>query len=93
MLSRFHFLRLFKDLHGITPMEYLSNCRTDAAVRLLRSGTHSVGEVASLVGFQSRTTLFRQIKARYGCAPQGHLKKSAITGEAEEVRRPTRPAH
>jgi len=71
MLSRFHFLRVFKELYGITPMEYLSRCRVDAAVRLLRSGDHSGGEVAAMVGFQSRTTLFRQMKTRHGLAPRG----------------------
>jgi len=80
MLSRFHFLRVFRELYGITPMEYLSRCRVDAAVRLLRSGDHSVGEVAAMVGFQSRTTLFRQMKARHGLAPLVQLRKRSASG-------------
>ncbi len=79
MLSRFHFLRVFKDLYGITPMEYLTRCRVDAAVRLLQSGDHSVGEVSAMVGFQSRTTLFRQLKARHGSAPLGYRRKPSGT--------------
>ena len=93
MLSRFHFLRVFKDLYGITPMEYLTRCRVDAAVRLLQSGTHSVGEVAAMVGFQSRTTLFRQVKARYGFAPLGHKQTPSTLGAAQRLTDPTRPAH
>ena len=92
MLSRFHFLRLFRELYGITPMEYLRNCRLDAAVRLLQSGTHSVGEVAGLVGFQSRTTFFRQMKARFAIPPQAHLRKLRIDDETQYVGGAPRPA-
>ena len=62
-LSPFHFLRTFKALHGVTPSTYLSRKRTGAAVRLISEAKWTLTEIAELVGFGSRTTLFRHLRA------------------------------
>ena len=62
-LSPFHFLRTFKALHGLTPAAYLSRKRTRAAQRLIAEGRWTLTQVSELVGFGSRTTLFRQLRA------------------------------
>ena len=49
-LSKFHFLRLFTELHGITPHAYLQRKRARAARRLLATGRLSAGEVAGKAG-------------------------------------------
>ncbi len=61
-LSKFHFLRLFTELHGITPHAYLQRKRVLAARRLLESTSCSGAQVARRVGFQSRSTMARQMK-------------------------------
>jgi AraC family transcriptional regulator len=61
-LSKFHFLRLFTELHGITPHAYLQRKRALAASRLLESTDMTASQVASRVGFQSRSTLVRQLR-------------------------------
>ncbi len=68
-LSSFHCLRVFKAVLGTTPIAYLNERRVQTAQRLLRASKHSVGEVAALVGFQSRSTLFRWMKRTLGAAP------------------------
>jgi len=62
-LSRFHLLRTFKAVHGVTPSVYLNRKRTRAACRLLATTSMSVTEVADAVGFGTRSTLFRQLRA------------------------------
>jgi len=62
-LSPFHFLRTFKALYGVTPSAYLSRKRTGAALRLIREAKWTLTEIAELVGFGSRTTLFRHLRA------------------------------
>ncbi len=61
-LSKFHFLRLFTELHGITPHAYLQKKRALAAARLLESTALGAGQVAERVGFNSRSTMARQLR-------------------------------
>ncbi len=45
-MSKYHFLRLFKLVHGLTPHTYLQRKRIGVAVRLLESTSLTVREVA-----------------------------------------------
>jgi AraC-like DNA-binding protein len=69
-LSRHHFLRLFKQIHDVTPHEYLQRKRTAVAARLLRSSQLHVDEVVREVGFDSRSTLFRALRRFHGVTPR-----------------------
>jgi len=69
-LSRHHFLRLFKQIHEVTPHEYLQRKRTSVAARLLRSSHRQVDEVVKEVGFDSRSTLFRALRRFHGLTPR-----------------------
>jgi AraC-like DNA-binding protein len=60
-LSPFHFQRLFKALHGVTPHRYLTSLRLERARALLRHSDAPVMDVAIACGFASLgsfTTLF-----------------------------------
>ncbi len=61
-LSKFHFLRLFTELHGVTPHAYLQRKRALAAGRLLEATELSASQVAARVGFNSRSTMARQLR-------------------------------
>jgi AraC-like DNA-binding protein len=63
LLSPYYFLRTFKAVYGITPSTYLNRKRTTAALRLLAHTNWTLTEVAEQVGFGSRTTLFRHLRA------------------------------
>jgi AraC family transcriptional regulator len=65
-LSKYYFLRMFTQVHGITPLAYLQRKRTDVAVRLLRTTTLTMSEVAARVGFAERSTLLRRIRRGTG---------------------------
>ena len=52
-LSRYHFLRLFRDTFDTTPRQYLIKCRIDKAKELLRVRSLTVTDVCFEVGFQS----------------------------------------
>jgi AraC family transcriptional regulator len=57
--SRFHMMREFKAVHGISPYEYLQRRRTQTAARLLCSTDLSVAEIAERTGFHVRTLVRR----------------------------------
>lgn len=68
-LSPFHFLRIFKTVFGMTPSTLLNRKRTLEAQRLIRRSRRTMTEIAVDVGFGSRTSLFRHLKAFGGVAP------------------------
>jgi AraC-like DNA-binding protein len=60
--SKFHFIRLFKNIYGKTPHQYLTKVRMDAAMILLQQAV-PVTETCFAVGFESPgsfTGLFRR---------------------------------
>lgn len=69
-LSKYHFLRLFTLVHGITPHQYLLRKRARTAVRLLQTTPLDVSEVASSVGFSQRHALLRQMRRWTGLSPR-----------------------
>lgn len=63
-MSRFHFLRCFKRVVGMTPHAFVRTARLREAARLLRDPTLSVTEIAFEVGFQDLSVFneaFRQV--------------------------------
>jgi AraC-like DNA-binding protein len=59
-MSVHHFIRLFRQIHGVTPMAYLYRKRIRVAQRLRDSCELSMQEIAMRVGFNSRATFYRQ---------------------------------
>jgi AraC family transcriptional regulator len=69
-LSPFHFLRVFKTVYRISPSEYLSRKRSAAALRLLQQSNWNMNMIAEHVGFGSRTSMYRHLRAHYGVEPR-----------------------
>jgi AraC family transcriptional regulator len=65
-LSRYHFIRLFRAIHGMTPFAYLQRKRAAVAARLLRSTGLGQDMIARRVGFESRSTMFRHLRRHAG---------------------------
>ena len=65
-LSKYHFIRLFHGLAGVTPYRYLQQKRVAAAQRLLSTTRLTHVEIAEQVGFDHRSTMFRQIRRLTG---------------------------
>jgi AraC-like DNA-binding protein len=62
--SRFHMMREFKAVHGISPYEFLQRRRTQTASRLLCATDLSVAEIAERTGFHVRTLVRRLHRSR-----------------------------
>src|SRR2546429_9125915 len=68
-LSRYHFLRLFRDTFQTTPHQYLIQRRIEKAKELLRSQPVSVTDVCFEVGFQSLGSFSSLFRKCVGDAP------------------------
>ncbi len=68
-LSPFYFLRQFQRVHGCSPGKYIQQRRCTEAVQLLQNTAWTISEIAEYVGFGTRATLYRRIKAELGIEP------------------------
>ncbi|MEO7310425.1 MAG: AraC family transcriptional regulator [Chitinophagaceae bacterium] len=70
--SKFHFIRLFKQIYGKTPHQYLTSCRLEKAKQLLIKGL-TVSEVCASVGFESLSSFSSLFKNAVGETPTAFL--------------------
>ena len=67
-------IRLFNKYMGMSPCQYLTQCRIDHAVGMLRQGK-SVTETSSLCGYQSENAFRLAFKRVMGGTPKSILKQ------------------
>jgi AraC-like DNA-binding protein len=67
--SPYHYHRLFKELFGETPWEYVSRLRFQEAKRLLCLSSLSVSDVCLDVGYESLASFSTAFSDRYGHPP------------------------
>lgn len=80
MLSKFHFLRLFRAVYGQTPAAYLSERRVERAQDLLRRTNLTVTEVCHAVGFSSLGSFSRRFTEVSGETPSEFQARWARDG-------------
>ena len=68
-LTEKYLCRLFRRELGITPTDYLADCRERRALELLRSDDLTVSEVSHMVGIDDPTYFSRFIRSRTGKSP------------------------
>lgn len=73
-LSKFHFLRQFSAVVGITPGAYLRTLRLCQAARLLRSGDRPIVDVALAVGFSDHPSFSRAFARTMGLTPSAYRR-------------------
>lgn len=71
--NKFYLCTLFKNVTGMTPFQYLINCRMQKAKELLMKD-FSVEEVCDLAGFNNLSHFSRSFKQRTGCSPKQFQK-------------------
>jgi len=74
-MSKYHFLRTFKSITGIPPLEYRNRIRLDHAKELLETTTDSIGDVAGKTGYSSNAYFCDAFKKKYGVSPVQYRKR------------------
>jgi AraC family transcriptional regulator len=75
-LSPHYFTRLFKRSTGLTPHQFVIQCRVERAKDLLLQGKDSIVEIAQQVGFANQAHLNVHIKRSLGVTPKQILQQS-----------------
>jgi len=68
-MSPFHFLRVFEQVVGVTPAQYILRTRLRRAAVELRGSTESVATIAGDCGFADLSTFNRQFRRVMGVSP------------------------
>lgn len=81
-LSSFHFLRLFANVLGVTPHQYLVRSRLRHAARLLAGDARSITDVALDVGFNDLSNFVRTFHRAAGLSPRSF--RQAANGDRRD---------
>lgn len=68
-LSKFHYIRVFKEIFGTTPTNYISHLRAKKANELILTSTKDLGEIAVELGFSELSAFTRFYKRVTGVTP------------------------
>jgi AraC-like DNA-binding protein len=74
-MSRYHFVRRFRDAFGATPHQYLMRIRLDRARKLLTADAASVTDVCMDVGFSSLGSFSTLFARRVGVPPSSYRRR------------------
>ncbi len=75
-MSLFHFLRVFTGVIGITPHQYLIQCRLRRAASLLADSVQPITDIALDVGFNDLSNFVKSFHRAAGASPR-HFRESA----------------
>lgn len=78
-ISRFHFLRRFRELIGVSPHQYLIGLRLNAAAERLETDDQSVTEIALDVGFNDLSHFNQMFRRTFAVSPR-EWRRSARAG-------------
>lgn len=81
--------QIFRQVTGMTVKNYHNRMRMEYALRLITENQHSIGKVASMVGFDDIAYFSRKFKEFYGVAPsqiviRGQEEPSGASGTGGE---------
>ena len=71
-MSRYHFLRTFRAVVGMTPHQYILHTRLHRAAVRLRSTTEEISTIAFAAGFNDLSTFNRRFARIVGRSPSAY---------------------
>ena len=76
LVSKFHFIRVFKKYYGRTPNQYLQEVRIEMAKKILLK-RKSIDEVCDSIGFKSKTSFISLFRKMTGVTPLAYQNKKS----------------
>jgi AraC-like DNA-binding protein len=100
-LSRYHYLRTFRAVLGMTPHQFLIRLRLDQAMQWLRESARPVTDIAYACGFGDLSNFVKTFSRHVGCPPQQFRRRNfcqagpghhAVRLTHEHTHLPSRPS-
>ncbi|MBQ9112455.1 MAG: helix-turn-helix transcriptional regulator [Clostridia bacterium] len=73
-LERKYFCRLFTAVTGVTPQDYILECKMNWVKTALIETNLSVNEIVTQIGYNHRNGLLAAFKKKFGCSPSEYRK-------------------
>ena len=74
-MSKHHFLRVFEEITGQTPLAYRNRIRMDHAAELILEENHTIEEIGDSLGFSSPAYFSAAFKKHFGLSPKQYQRK------------------
>lgn len=74
-LSKYHFIRTFSSIIGVSPIKYINMVRINEAADLLQSGYSNIMEVANKCGFDNESYFIKTFKTYKRETPNQYRKR------------------
>lgn len=71
-VSKYHFIRKFKEITGYTPLDYITRLRCQIAKALLKDKKYSVKEISIMVGYDNPSYFSKVFKSVTGKSPSDY---------------------
>ena len=78
VMSKFHFLRVFRRTLGMTPYQYLLGIRLRRTARRLLSSTEAISKIAFDTGFGDLSTFNRTFRSAFGVSPNAFRQRGCV---------------
>jgi AraC-like DNA-binding protein len=82
-IDRSYLTRLFDNILGVNPQEYLLKLRMEKAKTFLQTTSYSVGMIANSVGYPNIDAFSKMFRRVYGCSPSS-VRKGQTSEEKGE---------
>ena len=73
--SPFHFHRLFREVVGETPRQYVQRLRLEKAAYLLQITDETILDISLSTGFRNHETFSRAFRRAFGCTPRAYREE------------------
>ncbi len=77
-MSKYHFSRCFRELHGASPYDYVLRRRMGAAAELIASSACSVSDAATAFGYDDLSSFSRAFRRVHGIPPSRWGRKKTL---------------
>ncbi|SKA92881.1 AraC-type DNA-binding protein [Caloramator quimbayensis] len=75
-IDRRYFYRIFKNITGKSPQDYIIATRLEKAIQLLLNSSYSISEISQNVGYNDVYNFSKLFKKKYGVSPLNYRKNN-----------------